>query len=93
MGRQHEGQHSMVCHRLLQSLPHGMGLGVRLELDDCRFYFSVENATAGIPYIFRVSNLTKPDSLYNQGMRPLCFSMEGYDREKGACKPGGGWMR
>lgn len=45
------------------------------------FYFSVENTQKDVPYVFRVVNLTKPDSLYNQGMKPLIYSMKHEKKE------------
>ena len=38
------------------------------------FYFRVRNGIPGIEYKFNVINLTKLDSLYNYGMRPLMYS-------------------
>jgi Cytosolic carboxypeptidase N-terminal domain len=47
------------------------------------FYFSVSNATAGQRVVFNIRNFTKPDSLYNQGMKPVFYSK----------KSGKGWIR
>ncbi|KAJ3293027.1 Cytosolic carboxypeptidase 2 [Borealophlyctis nickersoniae] len=51
------------------------------------FYFRVTNMRPNIPYRFNITNLMKPDSLYNYGMRPLMYS------EKTAATKGIGWHR
>ena len=58
------------------------------------FYFAVSNTHApgqprGTParVTFRICNLTKPDSLFNQGMRPVKYSM------RDAEERGVGWVR
>lgn len=51
------------------------------------YYFRIENMIPGRMYKFNVINLTKPDSLYNYGMRPLIYS------EKEANLDGTGWQR
>ncbi|XP_042237188.1 cytosolic carboxypeptidase Nna1-like isoform X6 [Homarus americanus] len=38
------------------------------------FYFAVSNTCKDITYRFSIVNLTKGDSLYNHGMRPLMYS-------------------
>ena len=38
------------------------------------FYFRISNTRANKVYRFNIINLLKPDSLYNHGMRPLCYS-------------------
>ncbi|XP_055617456.1 cytosolic carboxypeptidase Nna1 isoform X2 [Toxorhynchites rutilus septentrionalis] len=38
------------------------------------FYFRVKNTKAKVIYRFSIINLTKPDSLYKEGMRPLMYS-------------------
>ncbi|XP_039435421.1 cytosolic carboxypeptidase 2 isoform X4 [Culex pipiens pallens] len=38
------------------------------------FYFRVKNTKAKTVYRFSIINLTKPDSLYKEGMRPLMYS-------------------
>ncbi|CAO1409928.1 unnamed protein product [Diamesa tonsa] len=38
------------------------------------FYFRVKNTRTKMPYRFSIVNLTKPDSLYKEGMRPLMYS-------------------
>ncbi|XP_021377473.1 uncharacterized protein LOC110465752 isoform X4 [Mizuhopecten yessoensis] len=51
------------------------------------YYFRVQNTVPGIVYKFRIVNLLKRDSLYNYGMRPLCYS------EKSAKTKQIGWIR
>lgn len=51
------------------------------------YYFSVGNTKAGMKYTFHIKNFFKPDSLYNQGMKPLIYST------KKAEKEGIGWYR
>ncbi|XP_074049735.1 cytosolic carboxypeptidase 3 isoform X3 [Macrotis lagotis] len=51
------------------------------------YYFQVTNTQAGITYRFTIVNFTKPDSLYNRGMRPLFYS------EKEAKMNNIGWQR
>uniref|UniRef100_H2ZTE2 AGBL carboxypeptidase 3 n=1 Tax=Latimeria chalumnae TaxID=7897 RepID=H2ZTE2_LATCH len=51
------------------------------------YYFRVSNTQAGVPYRFTIVNLTKPTSLYSQGMRPLMYS----EQEAAIC--GVGWRR
>ena len=38
------------------------------------YYFKIENTRAEVKYTFNMYNFYKPDSLYNQGMRPLMYS-------------------
>jgi hypothetical protein len=38
------------------------------------FYFSVKNTRKDVRYKFNIINLVKPDSSYNQGMKPLLYS-------------------
>jgi len=38
------------------------------------YYFAVEDFVPGVEYTFRICNLYKKDSLYNQGMRPVGYS-------------------
>ena len=38
------------------------------------FFFSVANTRKNKKYTFNIINLIKPDSLYNQGMKPLTYS-------------------
>ncbi|XP_063721834.1 uncharacterized protein LOC134848357 isoform X2 [Symsagittifera roscoffensis] len=38
------------------------------------FYFRVGGMVPGVSYCFKIINLSKPDSLYNCGMRPLMYS-------------------
>ena len=51
------------------------------------YYFRISNTRANKTYRFNIINLMKPDSQYNHGMRPLCYS----DAE--AKKTGRGWYR
>lgn len=51
------------------------------------FYFSVANTVPGRAYTFRIVNLTKGDSLFNQGMQPLVYSCRSKE------KSGVGWKR
>ena len=51
------------------------------------YYFRIANVRANKLYKFNIINLMKPDSLYNQGMRPLVYS------EKESKKSGRGWVR
>jgi len=39
------------------------------------FYFSVKNTKKGANYKFNIINLVKPESSYNQGMKPLVYSV------------------
>ncbi|XP_067833617.1 cytosolic carboxypeptidase 2-like [Heptranchias perlo] len=38
------------------------------------YYFRVQNTRPGIIYRFTIVNLMKPNSLYNQGLKPLLYS-------------------
>lgn len=38
------------------------------------YYFKVSNTRVDVKYTFNIYNFYKPDSLYNQGMRPLMYS-------------------
>lgn len=52
------------------------------------FYFKISNVRKDVKYKFTIINLVKPDSSYNQGQKPLFYSM------KEAARPGGlGWYR
>lgn len=51
------------------------------------FYFLWSNTRCGNKYTFNIYNFYKPDSLYNQGMKPLMYS------EKKAESDGIGWKR
>jgi hypothetical protein len=51
------------------------------------YYFSVSNTQPNRPYRFNIINMMKPDSLYNYGMRPLCYSV------KDAAANHKGWRR
>jgi len=45
------------------------------------FFFSVANTRRGIPYKFNIVNLMKADSLYNQGQKPLFYSLKRFELE------------
>jgi hypothetical protein len=51
------------------------------------YYFGITNVKAGARYIFNLKNFFKPDSLYNQGMKPLIYSTKKAESE------GVGWYR
>lgn len=51
------------------------------------FYFKVTNMRANSTYTFNIVNHFKPDSLHNQGMKPLMYSA------KKAKLEGCGWFR
>lgn len=51
------------------------------------FYFQVKNVRKDVDYTFNIVNLFKPDSSYNQGMKPLLYS------ESLAKSSGVGWHR
>lgn len=51
------------------------------------YYFSMTNVKANIKYCFNIKNFFKPDSLYNQGMKPLVYSTKKAENE------GIGWYR
>jgi hypothetical protein len=38
------------------------------------YYFNITNTRAGRLYRFNLINMMKPDSLYNNGMKPLMYS-------------------
>ena len=46
------------------------------------YYFSVGNVRKGRKYKFNLINLMKPDSAYNQGLRPLIYSETEYASTK-----------
>lgn len=45
------------------------------------YFFSVANTRKNIPYKFNLVNMMKQDSLYNQGLKPLFYSLKRYDNE------------
>eukprot|EP00605_Chrysophyceae_sp_TOSAG23-4_P002552 GSChrysophyteH1.ASY1.ANO1.2817.1 assembled CDS len=49
------------------------------------FYFSTSNTRAGMTVTFFVRNYSKPDSMFNAGMRPLAYSLKS---EKGWARAG-----
>ncbi|XP_068943379.1 cytosolic carboxypeptidase 3 isoform X1 [Petaurus breviceps papuanus] len=77
--------------KVVKVTDHEYQLTVRPDLFTNRhtqwYYFQVTNTQAGIPYRFTIVNFTKPDSLYNRGMRPLFYS------EKEAEMNSIGWQR
>lgn len=50
------------------------------------FYFKVSNTRKDVTYRLNLINMVKPTSLYNDGMRPLAYSM------KDAEAKGTGWV-
>lgn len=52
------------------------------------YYFKVSNTQKDTTYKFNIINLIKPESSYNQGMRPLLYSKK--ESESEACI---GWQR
>lgn len=51
------------------------------------FYFKVNNTKANMTYTFNIINHFKPDSLHNEGLKPLAYST------KKAKEEGTGWYR
>ena len=51
------------------------------------YFFRISNIKADVKYTFNIKNFFKPDSLYNQGMKPLIYSTKKADLE------GIGWYR
>ena len=51
------------------------------------YFFSISNIIADVKYTFHIKDFSKPDSLYNQGMKPLIYSTKKADLE------GIGWYR
>ena len=51
------------------------------------FYFRAMNTRRGHTYKFNIINLIKPESSYNQGMKPLMYSVKSVESENI------GWMR
>ena len=60
-----------------------------LQVPHCAqwFYFQVVHAVASIPYTISIVNFVKPESLYQEGMRPLLYSR--IDEKKSSK----GWFR
>jgi cytosolic carboxypeptidase protein 2/3 len=53
------------------------------------FFFKVTNMLPKTTYRFRIINLRKPTSLYNDGLKPLLYSMKHADlNEIGWCRTG-----
>jgi cytosolic carboxypeptidase protein 2/3 len=72
--------------------PHNYNLILKYDYQTTNytqwFYFRITNVKKGVPYRFNIINLIKPDSSYNQGQKPLVYSV------KDANRPGGiGWYR
>jgi hypothetical protein len=53
------------------------------------YYFMCANVKAGANYKFNIINLIKPDSSYNQGQKPLIYSVKTADQEKMGWKRAG----
>jgi|TARA_B110001469_G_C9512664_1_gene255449 hypothetical protein len=54
------------------------------------FYFRMQNVKKFTTYKFNIVNLVKPESSYNQGMKPLFYSKKEAESNDGA---GNGWYR
>ena len=52
------------------------------------YYFKMTNNKKGVTYKFNLINLIKPESSYNQGMRPLMYSKKEAESESAI-----GWQR
>lgn len=52
------------------------------------FFFKISNTRKDVPYKFNIINLIKPESSYNQGMKPLIYSKREVEQESGI-----GWLR
>ena len=46
------------------------------------FYFRVQNTTAGSSIKFNILNYSKPDSLFNYGMKISCYSEKKAEQDK-----------
>ena len=62
---------------------------IMLQVPHCAqwFYFQVVHAVASVPYTISIVNFVKPESLYQEGMRPLLYSR--IDEKKSSK----GWFR
>jgi cytosolic carboxypeptidase protein 2/3 len=47
------------------------------------FFFKVSNTRKDVTYKFNIINLIKPESSYNQGMKPLVYSKKEAEYESG----------
>ena len=47
------------------------------------YYFRITNVRKGVTYKFNFVNLVKPESSYNQGMKPLIYSKKEADSNDG----------
>lgn len=45
------------------------------------FFFKVSNTRKDAVYKFNIINLIKPESSYNEGMKPLVYSVKGAKEE------------
>ena len=54
------------------------------------FFFRIQNVKKFATYKFNIVNLVKPESSYNQGMKPLFYSRKESDPDTGS---GYGWYR
>jgi len=52
------------------------------------FFFKVSNTRKDVPYKFNIINLIKPESSYNQGMKPLVYSKKETELDQRT-----GWQR
>lgn len=52
------------------------------------YYFRITNIKRGVSYKFNIVNLIKPDSTFNQGLKPLFYSKKEADVGSGV-----GWYR
>ena len=52
------------------------------------YFFRVQNTRKDVTYKFNIINLIKPESSYNEGMKPLLYSMKHAQHEENP-----GWMR
>jgi hypothetical protein len=52
------------------------------------FFFKVTNTRKDVTYKFNIINLVKPESSYNQGMKPLIYSKKEVSEEGSI-----GWQR
>ena len=81
--------HSIIKHEFRSETEYELYLRYDLYTDKHTqwYYFQVRNAKPNKTYRFTICNLLKPDSLYNNGMRPLIYS------EFNALNKNIGWIR
>ena len=53
------------------------------------FYFSVQNGNKKGKVTFNICNLTKPKTLYENGMRPYVFSKKKYEKNQSGWEQNG----